>query len=94
MRLPDHLQKVLPQSGTRARLQFADSVARPRRRRGRANFPDCGVNALVNVHENVFAPERAGDLLAGYELSFVFDQEHQQLKRQSLKANGLPWRKS
>src|ERR1700689_4614401 len=46
---------------------------------GAANFADRRVDALVDVDENILAPERAGNLLAGYELPFIFDEKHQEL---------------
>ena len=56
---------------------------------GAANFADRGVDALVNVDENILAPERRGDLLAGYELPFIFDQKHQELERKAFEAQRL-----
>ena len=54
---------------------------------GAANFADRGIDSLFDVDEYIFAPQCAGDLLARYQLSSLFDQKHQQLQRQALEAH-------
>src|SRR5579863_4388559 len=55
---------------------------------GAANLADGGIDSLFDVDEDVFAPERAGDLLTRDQLPLLFNQEHKQLQRQALQLHG------
>src|SRR5882672_3679772 len=50
-----------------------------------ANFADGRVDTLLDVDENVLPPKRIGDLLARHQLSLLFNQEHEQLQRETFK---------
>jgi hypothetical protein len=54
---------------------------------GAADLADGGIDALFDVDEYIFTPELGGDLLARYQLAAVFDQQHEQLQRQTFQAN-------
>jgi hypothetical protein len=56
---------------------------------GDANLADGRVDSLFHVDEDVFSPKHFRNLLAGDELSLVFDKVKQQLERQTLHAHGL-----
>ena len=56
---------------------------------GAANLADCGVDSLLDVDKNIFAPEFVGDLVTREQLSGILCQVHQELQRQTLERNRL-----
>src|SRR5580704_1968733 len=49
------------------------------------DFADGAVDAVVGVEKDVFAPDLPGDFFAGDELTFLLDQNEQDLQRNALE---------
>jgi hypothetical protein len=49
------------------------------------DFTDSGIYAVINIEENVLAPEPLGDLLAGNQLAGPLEQQDEQLHREFLQ---------
>ena len=56
-------------------------------RQGAADLADGGIDSLFDVDEHIFAPQLAGDLLAGDQLAPLLYHEHEQLQRQAFEPN-------
>ena len=53
-------------------------------------FRICGIDSLLDVDEDVLAPQFAGDLLSRHQLAMVFDEVHQELQGQAFHPHGTP----
>ena len=51
-----------------------------------ADLADCRVNTVINIKEDILAPEALGDLLAGYQPAAPFDQQDEQLHGEFFQA--------
>ena len=51
----------------------------------RPDFADGGIDAMVNIEEDILAPEPLGDFLAGYQLATAFEQQEEQLHGEFLQ---------
>jgi hypothetical protein len=54
-----------------------------------ANFADRGIDALLDVDENIFAPQNVGNLFACDQLALVVDEQHEQLQRKAFHPEGV-----
>jgi hypothetical protein len=54
------------------------------------NLPDRGIDAVVDVHEDVLAPQSFDDFAAGDEPPLAFHQEHEEFHGNALQLDGLP----
>src|SRR5215472_1575677 len=53
------------------------------------NLADCSVDALFNIHKDIFSPQPVCNLFASYELALILDQEHEQLQRETFQPEWL-----
>jgi hypothetical protein len=54
-----------------------------------ANLADRGIDALLDVHKNIFTPKDVGNLLARDQLALVFDKKHEQLQGKAFDPHEL-----
>jgi hypothetical protein len=54
-----------------------------------ANFPNCDVDAVIDVEENILTPKAVRDLLAQYQFPASLDQQNEQFHGQFFQADAV-----
>src|SRR5579859_1207098 len=54
------------------------------------NFADRGVDTVVNIHENAFAPYPFGNCFPGYDFATLLDEHKEHLQRDVLELHDPP----